>query len=304
MRVFILKSGKVRRLKIKPFKTEKEIQTIVERNLKNIFNLEFIAHEFQIGKLRIDTLAFDPQSKSFVVIEYKKDKYFSVIDQGFAYLSVMLRRKAEFVLKYNEEKNENKKKGYFDWSQSRVIFISPQFTAYQKELLSFKDLPFELWEIKRYEGDIIIFNQITPTDSGAYIKLKELAKGYKEISREVRVYTEEYHLKGKPEEIVELYNDLKRRILELGDNIEIRPRKRYIGFIANTNFVDVHLKKSKIKLWINLKKGELDDPKKIARDVSEIGHWGNGDYEISLDPNTDLDYIMMLIKQSYQKHSS
>ncbi len=107
-----------------------------------------------------------------------------------------------------------------------------------------------------------------------------------------------------PDSIIETYEELKSRILNLGENIEIRPRKHYIGFIANTNFTDIHLKKSKLKIWINLTKGELDDPKRLARDVSKVGHWGNGDYEISLKPNADLDYLMILIKQSYKKHTS
>jgi len=59
---------------------------------------------------------------------------------------------------------------------------------------------------------------------------------------------------GIPEDIISTYEELKERILNLGDNIEIRPRKPYIGFITNTNFVDVHPQKSQIKIWINLKK--------------------------------------------------
>lgn len=51
-------------------------------------------------------------------------------------------------------------------------------------------------------------------------------------------------------------------------------------------------------MWINLKKGKLDDPKKIARDVSEIGHWGNGDYELTIEDDTNLEYIMSLIRQA------
>ena len=47
--------------------------------------------------------------------------------------------------------------------------------------------------------------------------------------------------------------------------------------------------------------GTLDDPKKWARDVSNIGHWGNGDYELNVKPETDLDYLMTLVKQSYLK---
>ena len=56
--------------------------------------------------------------------------------------------------------------------------------------------------------------------------------------------------------------------------------------------MDIHLQKSQIKVWINLTKGELEDPKNLARDVSKIGHWGNGDYEIIIKPNSDLDYLM------------
>jgi len=92
------------------------------------------------------------------------------------------------------------------------------------------------------------------------------------VNREIKVYTEEDHLNGLPNETIELYEALKERVLGLVDNIEIRPRKKYVGFVAGTNFVDVHLQKSQLKLWINMPNGELDDPKNIARDVSGIGH--------------------------------
>ena len=50
-------------------------------------------------------------------------------------------------------------------------------------------------------------------------------------------------------------------------------------------------------------KGELDDPKKITRDVSSIGHYGNGDYEFSIENQEDIDYAMTLIRQSHKKNS-
>lgn len=125
----------------------------------------------------------------------------------------------------------------------------------------------------------------------------------KKTAQEAKDFTEEYHLNGKPNETVELYEALKDRIVSLGGNIKLRPRQLYIGFIANSNFVDVHIQKNKLKLWINMSKGELDDPKKLAKDVSEVGHWGNGDYEVLVNSSSDLDYLLTLIKQSYLKHS-
>ena len=305
MPIFAIKQNKLIRIKEISFKKEREIQRITEQNLKEIFGLEFVKSEFALGNLRIDTLAFDNETKSFVIIEYKKDKNFSVIDQGYAYLALMLNNKADFILEYNECKNKNLKRENIDWSQSRVIFISPQFTKYQRKAINFKDLPIELWEISKYENNTIVFNKLKSAETSESItKISPKSDIVQKVSREIKVYTEEDHLQGMPEDIIEIYEELKERILNLGDNIEIRPRKYYIGFIAITNFVDIHIQRSQIKLWINLNKGELDDPKNWARDVSKIGHWGNGDYEITVTPNSDLDYLMLLIKQSYRKHTS
>ena len=56
--------------------------------------------------------------------------------------------------------------------------------------------------------------------------------------------------------------------------------------------------KKGLKLFINLKKGQLDAPKGLAKDVSETGHWGNGDYELIISNTDNIEYIMSLIKQA------
>jgi len=143
-----------------PFKLEKDIQNLTENNLAKIFNLEFIKSEFALNNFRIDSLAYDTASDSFVIIEYKRDKNYSVIDQGYAYLSLMLNNKADFILEYNENREKTLKRKEVDWSQSKVIFISPSFTNYQQQAINFKDLPIELWEIKRYSNHTVNYNQI------------------------------------------------------------------------------------------------------------------------------------------------
>lgn len=47
---------------------------------------------------------------------------------------------------------------------------------------------------------------------------------------------------------------------------------------------------------------EIDDPKNLARDLTKpkaIGHWGNGDYEVKLEKESELDSVFELINQSY-----
>ena len=87
-------------------------------NLKLLFGLELVKSEFDLHGLRIDTLAFNREDMSFVIIEYKRDRNFSVIDQGYAYLSLLLNNKEEFILKFNENKKGFLKKDDVDWNDT------------------------------------------------------------------------------------------------------------------------------------------------------------------------------------------
>ena len=60
------------------------------------------------------------------------------------------------------------------------------------------------------------------------------------------------------------------------------------------------IQKKSLKIFINAKIGTLDDPKGLVKDVSNIGHRGNGDYQIQIENDKDLEYIMSLIKQVLQ----
>jgi predicted transport protein len=309
MGIYTIKGENLEEIKEEIFDLERDIQKLTEVNLKKIFNLELLKGatkqgEFSLNGLRIDSLAFDNETKSFVVIEYKKDKNISVIDQGYAYLSLLLNNKAEFILEYNGTSKNPLRREDVDWSQSKVIFISPIFTTYQKQAINFRDLPIELWEVKKFSNNTILYNQLTsPETSESITKVSQQSAVVREVNKEVKVFTEEDHLRAMPENVTSMYQELKERILTFGDDIKIVPKQNYIAFKKATNFVDIGLTKSKgIWIQINLKKGELDDPKKLAKDYSEKGHWGNGDYAIIANDLKDSKYILELIKQSYDKN--
>jgi predicted transport protein len=300
MALFEISKDKLNHIKEEKFKLEKDIQKLTEDNLSIIFGLDFVKSEFSLNKFRIDSLAFDKKSNSFIIIEYKRDKSFSVVDQGYAYLSLMLNNKADFILEYNENTKHTLKRNDIDWSQSRVMFISPSFTTYQREAINFKDLPIELWEIKKYTNQTVSYTQIL-TD-GAEESIKTISREndtINTVSKEIKVYTEDDNLSKASEEIKELYEKFKVSILNF-NNIEIKPNKFYISFVkSSTNVTDFEILSKSIKITINLAKGTLDDPKEITRDVSSIGKMGNGDYQIKIINDNDIEYILSLIKQSY-----
>lgn len=299
MQLYTKQANTLKVINDKPFKLEKEIQKLFEANLHLIMNLVLVKSEFSIKNKRIDTLAFDPQSNAFIIIEYKRDRNMSVVDQGFTYLSLMLENKADFIIEYNESLKRNLKRENVDWSQTRVVFVSTGFTENQRQATNFKDIAIELWEVNQYENNLISIAQIKKSSSAESIKpLAQQNTVLKSVTDEIKVYTEDDHLTRTSDELKEVYFQFKSAILNLTDDIEIKPVKTYIAFKKNSNICDIEFYRKALKLFINLKKGNLDDPKKLTRDISSIGHTGNGDYEILVTDTKNLEYIMSLIKQA------
>lgn len=290
----ILKANK--ELKQKDFKNEKELQNFFENNIETILGYKFIDTEFVVGDFRIDSLAFDEESKSFRIIEYKNVKNHSLVDQGYTYLKLMLERKADFVLQYNIKTKSSLTTQDIDWSQSRIIFVSPIYTAYQLNATDFKNIPVDLVKATRYEDDIIEIDFIKKT-SNVKVQDIQMESIQNDVNKEIIVYTEEDHLSKVSDNIKRVYEELKTRILEL-DDIDVEAKKLYIAFKGIRNIADIELHKNKLKIYINMKRGSLNDSLKLTKDISGIGHWGNGDYCIIIDKKDDVDNVIPLIKQS------
>ncbi len=308
MDLYKLSNSKLESFKNFEFKLEKDIQNIVEANTEELFNLQLVKSEFTIQNYRIDTLCFDQENNSFVIIEYKKGSSYSVIDQGFSYLATMLNNKSDFVLEYNESTNSTLKREQVDWSQSRVIFISTSFSSYQTDSVNFKDIPFELWQIKKFQEGIIGLNQITSQSKESIKNIKSINTEKNNILDEVSVFDEDYLLSNASQVSKELYLELKEKILGW-ENIKIKTTKNYISFAkGNKTKIYINLQKDRLKLHLlkridfkgNVKSAKvmfnLDDPKKIHT-LFKSSH--KEQYQILMKDNKNIDYIVSLLKQKY-----
>jgi predicted transport protein len=310
MKLFKLDNHKISSVSINPFLLEKDIQTLIEKNVKELFDLDFVKSELKVQNFRFDTLCFDKGSNSFVIIEYKKGTNYSVIDQGYTYLSLLLNNKSDFILEFNETTGSTIKRDEVDWSQSRIIFISPKFSDYQKTSINFKNVPFELWEITRFKDELIGLNQIiteSEVDINSTVNSESNKSVLNQVSNEIVKLDENYHLnksKNRPEVIYEMYKDLKDKILSLGENIEVKIGKQTIGFKQNRVFTDLIIYNKGIGIVLNLKRGELNDFQNLTEDISEKGHWGNGEYRIWINTMEEIDYGFSLIKQSFKKQNN
>ena len=309
MKLYNISGEKLEAVGSNPFKLEKDIQSLIENNVDELFELEFVKSELRINNFRFDTLCFDASNNSFVVIEYKKGHSYSVIDQGYSYLSTLLNNKSDFVLEYNETLGKTMKRDEVDWSQSRVIFISPSFSLYQKTSVNFKNLPFELWEVTRYKNGSLAMNHISTesdVDINSTLVDDDKSNVVKQVSKEVIRYDEDYHLyksKNRPQSVVELYHNLKERVMGMSEGIDLRIAKQTIGFRQNKIFTDIIIYDKGLGVVLNLKKGELRDDLNKTEDLSNKGHWGNGEYRIWINSDEELDYTLSLIKQAFNKQA-
>ena len=103
------------------------------------------------------------------------------------------------------------------------------------------------------------------------------------------------------EDMLELFNILNIRILNISSYVKRELKKLYIAYKADTNFVDIVPQKSRLRLSINMKFHEVNDPKGLCIDVTDKGRWGNGDIEVRLENVLQLDDVMDIIIQSYNK---
>lgn len=98
-----------------------------------------------------------------------------------------------------------------------------------------------------------------------------------------------------------LFDALRKEVLALDPYVTEEVLKLYVAYKAETNFVDVVPQKSRLRLSLNMPFHDLHDPQELARDVTNLGRWGNGDAEASIRDLSELPYVMGLVRQAFEK---
>lgn len=307
MPLFHTQNSKLLQVKEKPFSLEKEVQKLTEENLSTIFGLQLVDSEVELHGLRIDTLAFDTENKSLVIIEYKRDQSFSVIDQGFSYLSLVMNNRADFVLLFNSINKASLTKADFDWSQTRVIFVARSFTTYQQGAINFKDLPIELWEVARYSNDVVLYNQVQSSANSASINDLGTGNKIKSISKEVKSYTEESYLSSRPAGVGnKMYFQLKEKISIIDPNIVTHPTKAYVAFRVPNNWRNIfsfHVFKDKVRIdLLRAEPKDFEDPEhRLYHMKDSMKHYNQHITSLDLEGENAVKYGVYILQQAYDR---
>jgi len=298
LQVFKLRGGSLETAPEKNWALEREMQSLCERNLKSLFGLQFVDSEVAVKDFRIDTLAFDSDNNCFVIVEYKRGANVSVVDQGFAYLNLVLDNEAEFVLRYNKRLDVSLGKEDIDWKKTRVYFVAPSFTRYQRQAVNFRDLPFDLWELSLFADDIVVLNHVG--DEGGPDVVTGLALG-ESTKGVVGAPTPQRHLEGKPAEIRGLYEELRAGVRSFHPDVQERAIIVAILFeYQGSRFAEIIPHKKQVVIHFDYYDGEPRGLPVRDMDAEGTGHyWAVGPYQVKIKPGDDLSPVLDLLRGSF-----
>ncbi len=300
MPLFRITNKRVQQIKKTAFPSERALQDLFESNLEILLSIRFVASEYGTGEKhsgRIDTLGLDENDRP-TIIEFKWRDDETVINQGLFYLDWLLDHKGDFEIAAQKKLGKDVQ---VNWDSPRLILVAQSFSKYDAYAVNRISENIELKVYRLYDDGLLLLEDFhTPVDVNATgaIEPGRIKRPKKE--RTV-VYSLERLLKGKSSGTNELFRHLQKAIIALGDNVEETPLKLYVAYKTTRNFCEAQIQNSQIKIFLDIPLKDLQDSNKVARDVSEIGHWGTGDTQIVLNSLDDIEYAISLIHQSYER---
>ena len=249
----LLNQDKIALVKSSNFELEKDLQRIVEKNLEIVFNCQFVATEFPTGKNhsgRIDTLALS-EDKNPVIIEYKKIESSDLINQSLFYLSWLKDHRGDFEIAVNSKLGHRSE---IDWNDIRVICLAPGFKKYDLHAVKMMNAGIELWKYRLFEDNSFYLEEIfgrNKLSQNGYGKNSVMGIGKKTNQIITTMYSLEDHLSKIVEEsLKKVFHDIRDFALSLDDSIEEAPKKTYIAYKLNKNFLCIEVQKKETFCYI------------------------------------------------------
>lgn len=313
IKLFRLQNGKAVELQGDASDLEKPLQTLIEANLNTLLGIRFLASEYPTGKThagRIDSLGLD-ENNCPVILEYKRSVGENVINQGLFYLDWLMDHQAEFKLLVMDRLGKPAA-DTIDWTAPRLVCVAADFTRYDSHAVQQINRNIELIRYRRF-GDELLLLELANASSAA----KTLGpKGVKPIKVAPASTAEPSNGKAVgsdrsyadwlpllPAHLSELVASLEGHVLSLGDDVQRKELKLYVAFKRLKNFATVVPQKNRLLLYLHLDPSKVIPMPPMGQDVSQKGHWGTGDLELSLASQADLDAAKPLILMAYEGRS-
>lgn len=293
MPVFTTYNGKLKKLSPQAFSKEKELQSLVEKNLDELLGMYFLATEYPttFGG-RIDTLAVD-YTGAPVIIEYKRNRNDNVINQGLSYLKWLQAQKVEFfeMLLIKNLGPEVAKKIQIDWKNPRVVCIAEAYSKFDIDTVEVIPMRIELFKYRNYEGGIFsleplgVSEQKSKLNPDVMVEKAAIDSTIDELTKKATPGTRE------------LFEEIRAKIFELDDNITEKVTSLYVAYRVTKNFAEIHIGKNHLK--VHLRPINYIDPDNKVEKVPDSYNW-TMDRRIYIKSYDDIPYAIKIIEESYK----
>ena len=286
----------VKELAVSSVALEKDLQTLLENNLQTFLGVTFLRSEYTITSGRIDSIGID-ENNCPVIIEYKRSMSENVINQGLFYLDWLLDHKADFKLLVIDELGMDKA-NEIDWSMPCVICVANDFTKYDEHAVNQMQKNIRLVRYKLFDDDLILLEQV---NNPRVAPIKESISKESSTSTKEKTYKSfEEQLATAHPKIVQIYENIHDYIMSLGDDISENRLKLYSAYKKLKNVICLEIRAKSILVYLKLNPSDVELVEGFCRDVSNIGHWGTGDVELTIKEEADFAKAKEYILKAYQ----
>lgn len=305
IKLFSINGQSAQELQAKTAVLEKYLQKHVESYMDILLGVRFLATEYSTGKThkgRIDSLGLD-ENGCPVIVEYKRHSNENVINQGLFYLDWLLDHQAEFRWLVMEKLGRDVAND-IEWGGTRLICIASDFNKYDEHAVQQINRNIELMRY-RYFGEELLLLELVNAQSAVQVseRLSDDKVGKPSGAIGSKDKTQSERLQEASPELIELFQTICNYAEQLGDEVQRKELKLYTVFKRIRNFMSVVVMpgKNDPKLLMYLKlPGKTAEEDGFSRDVTNIGHWGTGNLELTLRTNEDWLRAKDLILQSYE----
>lgn len=301
LKLYKVTNDTVEECRYQTYAYERELQTLVETHMEFFFGVRFIKSEYAITDGRMDSIGLD-ENFSPVIFEYKRSLNENVINQGLFYLDWLLDHKGNFKVLVQETLGHDVA-DQIDWSQPSVVCIASDFTKFDLHAVKQINRNIKLVKYSRFDNDLLSFEHLNaPTLQAADREdVDSVSLGETNATTSKRK-TDPYHtlkVEKAPDDIKTLYKAVCEFAEELGDDVVKSQQKYYLAFKRVKNFmcVEVYRKNVVLRLKLDPKAEPIEEG--FSRDMSTIGHYGTGDYEITLTQLSDFERAQPYIRKAY-----
>ncbi|RQR51442.1 DUF91 domain-containing protein [Burkholderia sp. Bp9126] len=304
IQLFHLSNGTASELSSKTAKLEKQLQGLIEANMPAFLGVRFLASEYATGKThkgRIDSLGLD-ENGCPVIVEYKRQSNENVINQGLFYLDWLLDHQAEFRWLVMEKLGKDVAE-QIEWAGTRLLCIAADFTRYDQHAVQQIPRNIELIRYKLFGDDLLLLElvnaQSVPDATAVKSAPADMTAEPENQKPGGKDRSLDEQLALAPTEIRDLYAQTTSYLTALGDDVHEKRLKLYTAFRRLKNFACVIAYPNRLLVTVKLDPVSVTLEDGFSRDISEIGHWGTGDVELTLRTQADLERAKPLLERSY-----